>query len=90
MSTGRMYFYIKQFTGGKMTYYHGFQQTQKSGLDKEMRLASDPEFTSFVRSKRKLLALKNFTVKEQWAIIPAEKKHISWKEKCRKQYQWEK
>ena len=57
-----------------MTYYHGFQQTQKSGLDKEMRLSVDAEFSRFVRSKRKLLALKNFTVKEQWAIIPAEKK----------------
>ena len=49
-----------------------------------MRLAADREFVSFVRSKRKLLALKNFTVKEQWAIIPAEKKHISWKERTGK------
>ena len=71
-----------------MTYYHGFQQTQKSGLDKEMRLSVDAEFSRFVRSKRKLLALKNFTVKEQWAIIPAEKKHISWKERTRKKHQW--
>ena len=73
-----------------MTYFHNVQQTRNSGLDREMRLAAAPEFIAFVRSKRKLLALKNFTVKEQWAIIPAEKKHISWKEKCRKQYQWEK
>ena len=57
-----------------MTYYHNVQQTRNSGLDWEMRLAADPEFVSFVRSKRKLLALKNFTVKEQWIIIPAEKK----------------
>ena len=57
-----------------MAYFHNLQRTRNSGLDREMRLASDPEFTSFVRSKRKLLALKNFTVKEQWAIIPAEKK----------------
>lgn len=71
-----------------MTYYHGFQQTQKSGLDKEMRLSVDPEFSRFVRSKRSFYALKNFTVKEQWAILPAEKKHISWKERTRKKHQW--
>ena len=71
-----------------MAYQHKVQQTQKSGLDKEMRLSVDPEFSRFVRSKRKLLALKNFTVKEQWAIIPAEKKHISWKERTRKKHQW--
>ena len=71
-----------------MTYYHGFQQTQKSGLDKEMRLSVDPEFTSFVRSKRNFYAMKNFTVKEQWIIIPAEKKHISWKDRTRKKHQW--
>ena len=57
-----------------MAYYHGVQQTQKSGLDKEMRLSVDPEFASFVRSKRNFYAMKNFTVKEQWIIIPAEKK----------------
>ena len=45
-----------------MAYFHSVQQTQKSGLDREMRLAADPEFVSFVRSKRKLLALKNFAV----------------------------
>ena len=71
-----------------MAYYHRIQQTQKSGLDKEMRLAADPEFVSFVRSKRNFFALKNFTVKEQWAIIPAKKKHISWKERTRKKHQW--
>jgi len=71
-----------------MTYHHNVQQTRNSGLDREMRLAADPEFVSFVRSKRKLLALKNFTVKEQWAIIPAEKKHISWKERTGKKHQW--
>ena len=67
-----------------MTYFHNVQQTRNSGLNREMRLASDPEFVSFVRSKRKLLALKNFTVKEQWIIIPIEKKHISWKERTKK------
>ena len=51
-----------------MAYFHNVQQTRNSGLDREMRLAADPEFVSFVRSKRKLLALKNFTVKEQWII----------------------
>ena len=56
-----------------MSYYHNVQQTRNSGLDLEMRLAAAPEFISFARSKRKILALKNFTVKEQWAIIPAEK-----------------
>ena len=60
------------------------QQTRNSGLDREMRLAAAPEFIAFVRSKRKLLALKNFTVKEQWIIIPAEKKHISWKDRTKK------
>ena len=72
-----------------MAYYHGVQQTQKSGLDKEMRLSVDPEISRFVRSKRNFYAMKNFTVKEQWVMILAEKKHISWKEKCRKQHQWE-
>ena len=71
-----------------MAYYHGVQQTQKSGLDKEMRLSVDQEFTSFVRSKRNFYAMKNFTVKEQWIIIPAEKKHISWKDRTRKKHQW--
>ena len=71
-----------------MAYYHGVQQTQKSGLDKEMRLSVDPEFASFVRSKRNFYAMKNFTVKEQWIIIPAEKKHISWKDRTRKKHQW--
>ena len=71
-----------------MAYYHGVQQTQKSGLDKEMRLSVDPEFTSFVRSKRNFYAMKNFTVKEQWIIIPIEKKHISWKDRTRKKHQW--
>ena len=71
-----------------MAYYHSVQQTQKSGLDKEMRLSVDPEFTSFVRSKRNFYAMKNFTVKEQWIIIPAEKKHISWKDRTRKKHQW--
>ena len=47
-----------------MTYFHNVQHPRNSGLDREMRLAADPEFVSFVRSKRKLLALKNFTVKE--------------------------
>ena len=56
-----------------MAYFHNVQQTRNSGLDREMRLAAASEFIAFVRSKRKLLALKNFTVKEQWAIIPAEK-----------------
>ena len=51
-----------------MAYFHNVQQTRNSGLDWGMRLAADPEFVSFVRSKRKLLALKNFTVKEQWSI----------------------
>ena len=73
-----------------MTYYHNVQQTRNSGLDREMRLVADPEFVSFVRSKRKLLALKNFTVKEQWIIIPIKKKHISWKERTRKKHQWDK
>ena len=72
-----------------MAYYHGVQQTQNSGLDKEMRLSVDPENPRFVRSKRNFFAIKNFTVKEQWVMISAEKKHISWKEKCRKQHQWE-
>ena len=71
-----------------MTYYHNVQQTRNSGLDKEMRLSVDPEFSRFVLSKRNFYALKNFTVKEQWAIIPAEKKHISWKERTRKKHQW--
>ena len=32
-----------------MAYYHGVQQTQKSGLDKEMRLSVVPEFfTNFL------------------------------------------
>ena len=71
-----------------MAYFHNVQQTRNSGLDREMRLAADPEFVSFVRSKRNFFALKNFTVKEQWAIIPAEKKHISWKDQCKKNHQW--
>ena len=71
-----------------MAYQHKVQQTKNSGLDKEMRLSVDPEFSRFVRSKRNFYALKNFTVKERWVMIPAEKKHISWKEKCRKQHQW--
>ena len=72
-----------------MAFQHKVQQTKNSGLDKEMRLSVDPEFSRFVRSKRNFYAMKNFTVKEQWVMIPAEKKHISWKEKCRKQHQWE-
>ena len=56
-----------------MTYYHNVQQTRNSGLDREMRLAADPEFVSFVRSKRNFFALKNFSVKAQWITIPAEK-----------------
>ena len=71
-----------------MAYYHGVQQTQKSGLDKEMRLSVDPEFSRFVRSKRNFYAMKNFTVKEQWIIIPIEKKHVSWKDRTRKKHQW--
>ena len=71
-----------------MAYYHRVQQTKNSGLDKEMRLAVDPEFSRFVRNKRNFYAMKNFTVKKQWVMIPADKKHISWKEKCRKQHQW--
>ena len=71
-----------------MAYQHKVQQTQNSGLDKEMRLAVDPEFSRFVRSKRNFYALKNFTVKERWVMIPAEKKHISWKERTRKKHQW--
>ena len=67
-----------------MSYYHNVQQPRNSGLDREMRLSVDPEFTSFVRSKRNFYAMKNFTVKEQWIIIPAEKKHISWKDRTRK------
>ncbi len=70
-----------------MAYQHKVQQTQKSGLDKEMRLAVDPEFSRFVRSKRNFYAMKNFTVKDQWVMIPAEKKHISWKERTRKKHQ---
>ena len=72
-----------------MAYQHKVQQTKNSGLDKEVRLSVDPKFSRFVRSKRNFYAMKNFTVKEQWVMIPAEKKHISWKEKCRKQHQWE-
>ena len=83
-----MYFLQHNITGGKMTYYHNVQQTRNSGLDREMRLASDPEFVSFVRSKRNFFALKNFSVKAQWITIPAEKKHISWKERTRKKHQW--
>ena len=71
-----------------MTYFHNVQQTRNSGLDREMRLSVDPEFSRFVRSKRSFFALKNFTVKEQWVIIPAEKKHISWKDRTRKKHQW--
>ena len=71
-----------------MAYYHNVQQPRNSGLDREMRLASDPEFVSFVRSKRNFFALKNFSVKAQWITIPAEKKHISWKERTRKKHQW--
>ena len=71
-----------------MAYFHNVQQTRNSGLDREMRLASDPEFTSFVRSKRNFFALKNFSVKAQWITIPAEKKHIFWKERTRKKHQW--
>ena len=70
-----------------MAYFHNVQHPRNSGLDREMRLAANPEFVSFVRSKRKLLALKNFTVKEQWIIIPIEKKHISWKDRTRKKHQ---
>ena len=72
-----------------MSYYHGVQQTQKSGLDKEMRLSVDPEISQYVRHKRNFYAIKNFTVKAQWTMISADKKHISWKERCRKQHQWE-
>ena len=72
-----------------MTYYRGAQQTQKSGLDREMRLSVAPEFSRFVRNKRSFYALKNFTVKEQWIMIPADKKHISWKERTRKKHQWD-
>ena len=71
-----------------MAYFHNVQQIRNSGLDREMRLSVDPEFSRFVRSKRSFYALKNFTVKEQWAIIPAEKKHISWKDRTRKKHQW--
>ena len=71
-----------------MAYYHGVQQTKNSGQDKEMRLSVDPEIFRFVRSKRNFYAMKNFTVKEQWVMIPAEKKHISWKERTRKKHQW--
>ena len=67
-----------------MAYQHKVQQTKNSGLDKEMRLAVDPEFSRFVRSKRNFYAMKNFTVKDQWVTIPAEKKHISWKERTKK------
>ena len=73
-----------------MTYYHNVQQTRNSGLDREMRLTVDPEFSGFVRSKRGFYALKNFTIKEQWVMIPAEKKHVSWKERTRKKHQWAK
>ncbi len=72
-----------------MAYFHNVQQTRNSGLDREMRLAADPEFVSFVRSKRSFYALKNFTVKEQWAMISDDKKHISWKEQTRKKHQWD-
>lgn len=44
-----------------MTYYHGFQQTQKSGLDKEMRLSVDLEFSRFVQKKNPV-----FTGKWLW------------------------
>ena len=33
-----------------MAYFHNVQQTRNSGLDREMRLAADPEFVSFVRN----------------------------------------
>ena len=35
-----------------MTYYHNVQQTQNSGLDREMRLAADPEFVYFDRRRK--------------------------------------
>ena len=71
-----------------MAYQHRVQQTKNSGLDKEMRLSVDPEFSRFVRSKRNFYAMKNFTVKEQWVMLPSNKKHISWKERSRKKHQW--
>ena len=71
-----------------MSYYHHVQQTKNSGLDKEMRLSVDPEFSRFVRSKRNFYAMKNFTVKEQRVMLPSDKKHISWKERSRKKHQW--
>ena len=71
-----------------MTYYHNVQQTRNSGLDREMRLAADPEFVSFVRSKRNKHALfyySDFSYEREAEPWPDQR---SWKHRCKKRHRW--